>query len=712
MTQTYAWTEVAHIIPPSEKEWYEEYGLQARFGAFDGPANAMLLRADVHKSWSNKTFTFLPRQAGEYGEKTLVAYVLDTTCAKEIIRLYHNVRLQPLSGIPMEFLLARFAWTIFDKVKFFMTSHIRKWLWVADRDGNYSSRSCPSHSCRILLQRKLSCLEYYDTRISYESIHFPDEPTDTSDESTDTPDQPTDTPDQPTDTPDQGASADRQHDWWHTVVDTVGSPGPTIRSEAQFEDAVSEEDASAIRENQHLSDEDDDNAEDTGPDLPPSSETASESLVNTVEEERPYIFDGGYLSDGNEANEEDRSPDLSPTPEVEAESPETTVSEQLRAIVEWPPSNRREDQRPDYSRISEVPESSYQEGETEIQGEFHSRHEGYDHEQPGEVGEHEHHDDEHKHRHRHEVDEHRQHNQVNEHGHREGGHEYGYPIGVDAHRPRDEEQGHGQYDQVDEHEQHDEDFEEDDDDDGNDNDEEYEEEGEGEEYGDEDDDDDNEDEQHGEVHEHGQQGEVNEHRQPIGQPSEHSGHDGGIDQHYEQSRHGGRPEVAVHRDNRHEYGNGNGHGHGYIPLPGYYYACVPIPIPGLNHGHGYGFGYGYGGYGYEHEYYAEDLHNEEMRRGPKRLRTGDADTAYAYYYIPVPPPTATAPPPAPVPPPTSPAASPPPPSTPPPPPPHSPTFLHPDPYGRVRSPRACSCSLCREASGGRAPPCVRVCGRG
>lgn len=78
----------------------------------------MLLRSDIHKFLDDKRLTFIPKRIAD--SNALVVHVFIPGSTTELVGLDHNLPLQDLTGISIEYLFARFAWTIFDFLKPFL----------------------------------------------------------------------------------------------------------------------------------------------------------------------------------------------------------------------------------------------------------------------------------------------------------------------------------------------------------------------------------------------------------------------------------------------------------------------------------------------------------------------------------------------------------------------------------------------------------------
>jgi hypothetical protein len=82
----------------------------------DDPANAMLLRADLHIAFDKPRVAFVPKPAAD-GSMRLVAHLLENS--SELEHLYHNRELHP-TAVGINMLYARFAWSIFTLLDAFL----------------------------------------------------------------------------------------------------------------------------------------------------------------------------------------------------------------------------------------------------------------------------------------------------------------------------------------------------------------------------------------------------------------------------------------------------------------------------------------------------------------------------------------------------------------------------------------------------------------
>lgn len=144
-------TEHAHLVPRSEERWFSENGMfrytnQQRPGSepVDDARNAILLRSDVHTIFDQKRFAVVPKSS------TLLVHITAPGSSFELTSLYHNVSLQPLVGVAVQYLLARFAWTIFAQSINFIQQGLKRSLCIYVGDGETSIKDFSGEQCRQL----------------------------------------------------------------------------------------------------------------------------------------------------------------------------------------------------------------------------------------------------------------------------------------------------------------------------------------------------------------------------------------------------------------------------------------------------------------------------------------------------------------------------------------------------------------------------------
>lgn len=83
------------------------------------PDNTIRLRSDLHTIFDAKRFTIVPI------ERRLVVYCMNTKLGSQAQRLYHGVELHRIrdSGYLIQFLFARFAYTIFERLRAFLEAN-------------------------------------------------------------------------------------------------------------------------------------------------------------------------------------------------------------------------------------------------------------------------------------------------------------------------------------------------------------------------------------------------------------------------------------------------------------------------------------------------------------------------------------------------------------------------------------------------------------
>lgn len=122
--------DIAHLCPRSGITWFEFNDMQQYVSqqyrtteAINDPANAVLLRSDIHPAFDKFQFVFVPKADG-----VLVTHVFSSV--RELRNLYHNATLHQV-GSGTQFLLARFALAIFPCLPAFIQSGQRRLLKLA-----------------------------------------------------------------------------------------------------------------------------------------------------------------------------------------------------------------------------------------------------------------------------------------------------------------------------------------------------------------------------------------------------------------------------------------------------------------------------------------------------------------------------------------------------------------------------------------------------
>lgn len=145
-------TQTAHLIPEAEKLWFDRNGMfnycaASLAGSPNDGRNLLLLRSDLHTLFGARRFAIVPKRASPDLPPTLVVHAFIDNAKDQAVQLYHSVALQPLSDVAVEFLFARFAWTIFPMAKFFLNGGGARELQV--RVGNSTeTRTFSEKQCR------------------------------------------------------------------------------------------------------------------------------------------------------------------------------------------------------------------------------------------------------------------------------------------------------------------------------------------------------------------------------------------------------------------------------------------------------------------------------------------------------------------------------------------------------------------------------------
>ncbi|KAH8672172.1 hypothetical protein BGZ61DRAFT_536831 [Ilyonectria robusta] len=111
--------EVAHLVPVADEKWFTSNKMDqyVKSGSETQPTedatNLITLRRDLHYLFDTRRFTFVPKQDTANQAWSLALHVFSPDDNPDLIPLYHNRSPARLSGISVEHVFARFAWTIF-----------------------------------------------------------------------------------------------------------------------------------------------------------------------------------------------------------------------------------------------------------------------------------------------------------------------------------------------------------------------------------------------------------------------------------------------------------------------------------------------------------------------------------------------------------------------------------------------------------------------
>lgn len=119
------------------------YAMQPHRGVDTNCAdNTILLRRDLHKIWDDHRFAVVPKQ-GRW-----VVHVLDNHATNELHERYHNLEMQPLTGVARQFLLCRYALAIICRSVFLDQGFSRNLVMV--EGGRTVAKSLSGDQCRAL----------------------------------------------------------------------------------------------------------------------------------------------------------------------------------------------------------------------------------------------------------------------------------------------------------------------------------------------------------------------------------------------------------------------------------------------------------------------------------------------------------------------------------------------------------------------------------
>lgn len=117
--------ETAHLAPKEEKTWFLNnamaiYDPHSTSSPSDCPSNHIVLDCSLHKAMDKRLWTFVPRH-GRFAVQTIsLPECLTNEMLGEFVYEYHGRHLRGMYQTQVEYLFARFAWTILYLVKGFL----------------------------------------------------------------------------------------------------------------------------------------------------------------------------------------------------------------------------------------------------------------------------------------------------------------------------------------------------------------------------------------------------------------------------------------------------------------------------------------------------------------------------------------------------------------------------------------------------------------
>ncbi|KAK0749644.1 hypothetical protein B0T18DRAFT_112286 [Schizothecium vesticola] len=95
--------------------------LPSHHSAIDDQRNMVSLRKDVHSLLDQRRLALVAKRTPDDGAPQLVLHLLIPKGSSQLVHLYHNRLPHAITGVALEFLFARFAWSVFadENIPFF-----------------------------------------------------------------------------------------------------------------------------------------------------------------------------------------------------------------------------------------------------------------------------------------------------------------------------------------------------------------------------------------------------------------------------------------------------------------------------------------------------------------------------------------------------------------------------------------------------------------
>lgn len=143
MTLNEEGVEKAHLVPTAQGLWFNVnsmvyYTSVPGVDKMKDGGNIITLRCDVHKILDAKRFAIVPKKG------LLVVHTFFEKALSEVYRLYHNVPVQQVEA-KVQFLFARFAYTVFEHLRPFLDSGKSTKLRLVG--GDVEERECTAQEC-------------------------------------------------------------------------------------------------------------------------------------------------------------------------------------------------------------------------------------------------------------------------------------------------------------------------------------------------------------------------------------------------------------------------------------------------------------------------------------------------------------------------------------------------------------------------------------
>ncbi|KAI1808178.1 hypothetical protein F4811DRAFT_503336 [Daldinia bambusicola] len=154
--------DLAHIIPEASEAWFRanfmrEYSTSSSMhnDPLNDSPNLIPLRTDIHRFLDRSQLTLVPKPNPKTGSTTNQSYTLVSHVLRapgksdegnlEMIRFYHDLKVYTLIGNPIEYLFARFAWSLFDDTIMLLfqpkdTKKTKFFVMLSDESDNSQDR--------------------------------------------------------------------------------------------------------------------------------------------------------------------------------------------------------------------------------------------------------------------------------------------------------------------------------------------------------------------------------------------------------------------------------------------------------------------------------------------------------------------------------------------------------------------------------------------
>ncbi|KAF2752374.1 hypothetical protein EJ05DRAFT_481332 [Pseudovirgaria hyperparasitica] len=108
----------------------------------------LLIRSDIHTVFDQKRFAIIPKSSA------FLVHIVALGSSMQLANLYHNVALQQLVGVAVQYLFARFAWTVFAQLSNFLQQGLKRTLCTYAEDGEIRVAEFSGDQCKQIFGGK------------------------------------------------------------------------------------------------------------------------------------------------------------------------------------------------------------------------------------------------------------------------------------------------------------------------------------------------------------------------------------------------------------------------------------------------------------------------------------------------------------------------------------------------------------------------------